>query len=110
MISIFNVGLKTLLRDVLSEQDFFYKFKKPIGRNDFSLQFIKIISRYRCIGYATVIAVMRQPACLVFNPIMVGIYIKARTTKAERPFFEDLIGSFQRKFSVINYRKESVSR
>ena len=39
----FNVGLKTLLREGLSEQecygDLVYKFKKLIGRNDFSLQF-----------------------------------------------------------------------
>ena len=31
--------------------DSFYKFKKLIGRNVFSLQFRKIITRYRRIGY-----------------------------------------------------------
>ena len=54
-ISKFNVGLKTLLRDGLSEPEFYgdfvYKFKKRIGRNDFSFQFRKIITRYRRIGY-----------------------------------------------------------
>ena len=40
--------------------------------NDFSLQFGKIISRYRRIGYN--LNVMRQSACLVFNPIMVDNY------------------------------------
>ena len=32
----------------------------------------KIITRYRCIGYN--LNVMRQSACLVFNPIMVDNY------------------------------------
>ena len=46
-----------------------YKFKKLIGRNDFSCQFRKIITRYRRIGYN--LNAMRPSACLVFNPIMV---------------------------------------
>ena len=50
----------------------FTKFKKLIGRNDFSFQFRKIITRYRRIGYK--LNVMRQSACLVFNPIMVDNY------------------------------------
>ena len=57
----------------LSEPEFYgdldYKFKKLIGRNDFSFQFRKIITRYRRIGYN--LNVMQQSACLVFNPIMV---------------------------------------
>ena len=52
--------------------DLVYKFKKLIGSNDFSFQFRKIIIRYRRIGYN--LNVMRQSACLVFNPIMVDIY------------------------------------
>ena len=39
---------------------------------DFSFQFRKIITRYRRIGYN--LNVMRQSACLVFNPIMVDNY------------------------------------
>ena len=39
---------------------------------DFSFQFRKIITRYRHIGYN--LNVMRQSACLVFNPIMVDNY------------------------------------
>ena len=35
----------------------------------FSFQFRKIITRYKRIGYN--LKVMRQSACLVFNPIMV---------------------------------------
>ena len=38
----------------------------------FSFQFRKIITRYRRIGYN--LNVMRQSACLVFNPIMVDDY------------------------------------
>ena len=90
MISKYNVGLKTLLSEGLSEPEFYgdlvykfkkligiygdlvYKFKKLIGINDFSFQFRKIITRYRRIGYN--LNVMRQSACLVFNPIMVDNY------------------------------------
>ena len=36
------------------------------------LQIRKIITRYRRIGY--ILNVMRQSACLVFNPIMVDNY------------------------------------
>ena len=73
LISKFKIAPKTLLREGLSEPEFYgdlvYKFKKFIGRNDFSFQFRKIITRYRRIGYN--LNVMRQSACLVFNPIMV---------------------------------------
>ena len=73
-----NVGLKTLLSKGLSKPEFYgdlvYKLKKVIGSNafSFSFQFRKIITRYRRIGYN--LNVMRQSACLVFNPIMVDNY------------------------------------
>ena len=58
----------------LSEPEFYgdlvYKFKKIVGRVDFSDQFRKIIVRYKRIGYN--INIMRQSACLVFNPITVN--------------------------------------
>ena len=64
-ISKFNVGLKTLLREGLSEPEFYgdlvYKFKKLIGRND-SFQFRKIITHYRHIGYN--LNIMRTSVCL----------------------------------------------
>ena len=70
LVSKFNVGLKTLLHQGLSEPEFYgdlvYKFKKIVGRVDFSDQFRKIIVRYKRIGYN--INIMRQSACLVFNP------------------------------------------
>ena len=76
LISKYNVGLKTLLSEGLSEPEFYgdlvFKFKKLIGSNDFSFQFRKIITRYRRIGYN--LNVMRQSACLVFNPITVDNY------------------------------------
>ena len=46
--------------------DLVYKFKKIMGRTDFSDQFRKIIIR---IGYD--LNVIRQSACLVINPITV---------------------------------------
>ena len=74
LISRYNVGLKTLLSEGLSEPEFYgdlvYKFKKLIGINDFSFQFRKIITRYRRIGYG--LNVMRRSACLVFGPVVVG--------------------------------------
>ena len=55
LISKFQVGLKSLLRQGLSEPDFYgdlvYKLKKIAGSNNFSAQFIKIISHYKKIGY-----------------------------------------------------------
>ena len=74
MISKFQVGLKSLLRQGLSKPDFYgglvYKLKKIVGSNNFSAQFIKIISHYKKIGY--IINVLQQTACLVVNPITVG--------------------------------------
>ena len=74
MISKFQVELKSLLRQGLLEPDFYgdlvYKLKKIVGSNNFSAQFIKIISHYKKIGYN--INVLQQTACLVVNPITVG--------------------------------------
>ena len=47
------------------------KFKKLIGRNDFSVQ-KNHYTLQTYIGYN--LNVMRQSACLVFNPIMVDNY------------------------------------
>ena len=76
LISKFNVGLKSLLHQGLSEPEFYgdlvYKFKKIRGMTDFYDQFIKIIMRYKRTGYN--LNVMRQSACLVINPITVDGY------------------------------------
>ena len=47
-----------VLSEGLSEPEF----------NDFSFQFRKSVTRYRRIGYN--LNIMRQSACLVFNPII----------------------------------------
>ena len=74
LVSKFSVGLKTLLRLGLLEPEFYsdlvYKFKKIVGKADFSDQFKNIIVRYKRIGYN--INIMRQTSCLVFNPITVS--------------------------------------
>ena len=74
IVSKYNVGLKTLLLQGLSEQEFYgdlvYKFKKIIGKNDFPYRFKKIIVRYKTFAYN--INVMRQTARLVVNPIKVN--------------------------------------
>ena len=74
LISKFQNGLKSLLRQVLSEPEFYgdlvYKLKKIADSNNFSAQFINIISHYKKIGYT--INVLQQTAYLVVNPITVG--------------------------------------
>ena len=51
LISKFQVGLKSLLRHGLLKPDLYgdlvYKLKKIVGSNNFSAQFIKIISHYK---------------------------------------------------------------
>ena len=71
IVSKYNVGLKTLPLQGLSEPEFYgdlvYKFRKIIGKNDFPYHFKKIIVRCGRVGCS--IHVMRQTACLVVNPI-----------------------------------------
>ena len=75
-ISKFNVGLKSLLHQGLSEPEFYcdlvYTFKKIRGMTDFSDEFKKNIMRYKRIGYN--LNVMRQSECLVIYPITVDSY------------------------------------
>ena len=77
LILKFNVGLKSLLHQGLSEPEFYgdlgYKFKKIRGMTDFSDQFGKIVMPYKRIGYN--LNVMRQSACLVINTITVDGYV-----------------------------------
>ena len=55
IVSKYNVGLKTLLLEDLTEPEFngdlVYEFRKIIGKNDFPYHFKKIIVRYKQIGY-----------------------------------------------------------
>ena len=68
--------IKISLHQGLSDREFYgdsvYKFKKIMGRSDFSDQFQKMIIRHKRIGYD--LNVMRQSACLVINPITVDGY------------------------------------
>ena len=54
LVSKFNMGLKSLLKQSLSEPEFYgdlvCKFKKIVGRTDFSYHFRKIIICYKRIG------------------------------------------------------------
>ena len=70
LVSKFNTGLKSLLKQGLLEFEFYgdlvYKLKKIVGFD----QFRKIIIRYKRIGYN--MNVMRQTACLVVNTITIN--------------------------------------
>ena len=75
-MSKYNVGLKTLLLQDLSEHEFYgdlvYKFRKIIGKNSFPYHSKKIIVRYKKIGYNN--DVLRQTACLVVHQIKVNSF------------------------------------
>ena len=75
-MSKYNVGLKTLLLEGLSESEFYGdlvdKFRKIIGKNDFPYHFKKINIRYKKIGYN--IDVLRWTACLVVNQVKVNSF------------------------------------
>ena len=53
-------------------EDLVYEFKKIIGNPNFYDLFKSIVNRFRRAGYT--LDIMRQTACLVFNPIMVESY------------------------------------
>ena len=76
IVSQYNVGLKRLLQEGLSEPEFYgdlvYKFRKIIGKNAFPYHFKKIIVRYKKTVYN--IDVLRQTACLVVNPIKINSF------------------------------------
>ena len=52
--------------------DLVYKFKKTIGNPDFSNLLKRIVKSFRRAVYS--LDIMRQTACLVFNPFMVEGY------------------------------------
>ena len=76
LIVKYNIGLKTLLQQGMSEPIFYgdlvYKFKRIVGKPNFSDEFKKIVKRYIRVGYK--LDIMRQPACLVLTPITVYSY------------------------------------
>ena len=52
--------------------DLVYKFKRIVGKSNFSDQFREIVKRYIRVGYN--LDIMRQSACLVLNTITVNSY------------------------------------
>ena len=84
LVSKYNIGLKTLLLQGLSEPEFYgdlvYTFRKIIGKHELPYHFKKIIVRYKNIGYH--IDILRQTACLVVNPIKINnlAYLSECTT------------------------------
>ena len=72
LVSKFNTGLKSLLKQGLSEPELYgdlvYKVKKIVV--NFSDHVRKLIIRYKRIGYN--MNIMRQTACLVVNSITVN--------------------------------------
>ena len=76
LLEKYSVSLKTLLQRGISEPEFYddlvYRFRKIVGKSNFSEQFRKLINRYKRIGYS--LDIMRQTACLVVNPIIVDGY------------------------------------
>ena len=73
-MSKFQVGLKSLLRQGLSEPEFYgdlvYKLKKIVGSHNFSVQFTEIISHCKGVGYG--INVLQRTACFVVGLVEVG--------------------------------------
>ena len=76
LLEKYSVSLKTLLQQGISEPEFYgdlvYRFRKIVGKSNFSEQFRKLINRYKRIGYS--LDIMRQTACLVVNSIIVDGY------------------------------------
>ena len=52
--------------------DLLYKLKRIIVNTNFSDLFKRIVNRFKRAGYT--LDIIRQTACLVFNPIMVEGY------------------------------------
>ena len=76
LLEKYSVSLKTLLQQGISEPEFYgdlvYRFRKIVGKSNFSEQFRKLTNRYIRIGYS--LDIMRQTAYLVVNPIIVDGY------------------------------------
>ena len=76
LVEKYSVSLKTLLQQGISEPEFYddlvYRFRKIVGKSNFSEQFRNFINRSKRIGYS--LDIMRQTACLVVNPIIVDGY------------------------------------
>ena len=78
LVEKYNVSLKKLLQQGISEPEFYgdlvYKIRKNVGKSNFSEQFRELINGYKIIGYNLDTCIMQQTACLVVNPITVDSY------------------------------------
>ena len=76
LIVKYNIGLKTILQQGISEPLFYgdlvYKFKRIVRKSNFRDQFKRIVKRYIRVGYN--LDILRQSACLVLNPNTVYSY------------------------------------
>ena len=71
LIEIYHVSLKKVMQQRICKPEFYdlvYKFKKINGNPNFSNLFKNIVNRFKRAGYT--LDIMRQTACLVFNPNM----------------------------------------
>ena len=63
LLEKYSVSLKTLLQQGIPEfyGELVYRFRKNVGKSNFSEQFRKLINRYKRTGYS--LDIMRQTAC-----------------------------------------------
>ena len=77
LVEKYSVSLKTLLQQGISEPEFYgdlvYRFRKIVGKSNFSEQFRKLINHNKRINHS--LDIMRQTVCLVVNPIIVDGYV-----------------------------------
>ena len=68
-------SLKTLLQQGISEPEFYgdlvYRFRKIVGKSNFSGQFRKLINRYKRIGYS--LHIMRLHALLSAQSLLMAM-------------------------------------
>ena len=71
--------------------DFVYKIKKIIGNPNSSNLLKRIVNRFKRTGYS--LNIMRQTACLVFNPIMFEGYSALFSCTAVVPASDSMTAS-----------------
>ena len=76
-----------------------YKLKKIVGSNNFSAQFIKIISHYEKFGFN--INVLQQTACLVVNPITFAFLLNCKPGGSDFRLYD---GSDLRTYLLMRWK------
>ena len=72
LIEKYNVSLKKLMQHGICNPEFYGDLVYKFGNPNFSNLLKRIVNRFKRAGYS--LDIMRQTACLVFNPIMVEGY------------------------------------